>query len=576
MATVAEMFAMAVQNHQAGNLQLALQLYQQIIQADPGHADAHHLLGVLAYRMGRHDQAVGSIRLALSLKPRVAAYHFNLGLAHLALGRVEEARACFQEAVKLQPDFADAHNNLACAFLQLGKPDEAEAHFRLALRSRPDYADAHSGLGIALADQAKLDEAVTHFRQALRIRPDFAEVHSNLATALEHQGRLEEALAHFQQALRIRPGFPEVQQGLALQSLLRGDFEQGWPGYEWRWRLPSALRRSFPQPLWDGSLLGGGTILLYAEQGLGDTLQFIRYAPLVKQRGGKVIVECQPSLLRLLARAPGIDHLVAQGAPLPPFDVQAPLLSLPRILRTALATIPAKVPYLHADAELVKHWKSWKSEVGSRKSEHLHLTADIRHRTSDFLVGIAWQGNPAFRGDRFRSIPLSSFAPLAGLDGVQLISLQKGPGTDQLGWTVDGGRWTEQPIHCPPSTVHRPPFTVHRSPQGWGLLDLGSRLDEASGAFMDTAAVMMNLDLVISSDNAVPHLAGALGVPVWLALPLGPDWRWLLEREDSPWYPTMRLFRQTRCGQWEDVFDRMAEELKKVVSCQLSVVRKPI
>jgi len=193
----------------------------------------------------------------------------------------------------------------------------------------------------------------------------------------------------------------------------------------------------------------------------------------------------------------------------------------------------------------------------------MHLTSDFGLRTSDFLVGIAWQGNPAYGFDRQRSIPLTRFGPLAQVEGVQLISLQKGAGTDQLRWTVDGGQWPEQPIH-------RPPSTVHCSSHGWGVLDLGSGLDEASGAFMDTAAVIMNLDLVISSDNVVAHLAGALGVAVWVALSLVPDWRWLLQRDDSPWYPSMRLFRQTRDGNWEDVFERMAKELKAVVSCQLS------
>jgi len=670
--TAAETCALALHHHQAGNLRQAEQLYRQILQADPDNADAHHLLGALAYQLGRHEQAMASIGQALTLKPGVAAYHSNLGLARQALGQMDEALACFQEALRLQPDSPVAHSNLANALLRQGKPDEAVIHYRQALRLRPNFADAHCGLGLALAaqgdmdqavfhyrqaiglnpdfaeahnnlanallSQGKLDEAVIECRQALRVRPDYAEAHNNLGNALQKQGQLEEAVTHFHQALRLRPDFPEAHNnlanvlkiqgsveeamthcyqalrlqpdsaeahntlgnalvsqgqaeeavthfeealrlrpgfaeahnnlGIALMSqgkqedamthfqealrsqpdlpeahydrsillLLRGDFGQGWAEYEWRWRQPRVAVRSFPQPLWDGSPLNDRTILVHAEQGLGDTMQFIRYVPLVKQRGGKVIVECHPPLLRLLASAAGVDQLVARGSALPEFDVQAPLLSLPRIFQTSLVTIPKAVPYLQADAELVQRWKSRKSEVRSPKSEEMHLTSDFRLPTSDFLVGIAWQGNTIYPADRQRSIPLAHFSRLAQVPGVQLISLQKGPGSDQLRGLP---------------TLTLPP------------------LDETTGAFMDTAAVMKSLDLVISSDTAVAHLAGALGVPVWVALPLVPDWRWLLEREDSPWYPTMRLFRQTRYSHWEDVFERLAAELKTVVSCQL-------
>jgi hypothetical protein len=279
-------------------------------------------------------------------------------------------------------------------------------------------------------------------------------------------------------------------------------------------------------------------LLLLAEQGLGDALQFVRYAPLVKQRGGRVVLQCHPPLMRLLANMPGIDQLVAAGSPLPPFDTYAPLLTLPAIFGTSTSGALEADPYLQANAALVEHWREElkKSEVRSPMSDVQTSSNDIGHRTSDFgrafRVGIAWQGNPIFRIDHQRSIPLARFARLAEIEGVQLISLQKGPGTEQL-----------------------PSFAK-------SVNDLGNRLDEASGPFMDTAAVMKNLDLVISSDTAVPHLAGALGVPVWVALPWVPDWRWLLRCEDCPWYPTMRLFRQTRYGHWDDVFDRIAEELR--------------
>jgi hypothetical protein len=345
-------------------------------------------------------------------------------------------------------------------------------------------------------------------------------------------------LADFDLVLHLDPDFAQAHWNRAVVLLLLGDFERGWPEYEWRWTQPwkkssvgtSPLSPSergagarggaeYSQPLWDGSDVAGRTILLYAEQGMGDTMHFIRYAPLVKQRGGRVVVECQPPLLPLLATAGGIDALVGRGSPLPVFDFQAPLLGLSGIFRTDFTNIPTAIPYLEARSELAEQWRN-----------------TLRSSSSAFRIGIAWQGNPGFLDDWERSMPLAQFAPLAQVPGVQLISLQKGPGTEQL---------------QVPSNAQFPLSTF--------------ALDESAGAFMDTAAIMKSLDLVICSDSAIPHLAGALGVPVWMALPFVPDWRWLLQREDSPWYPTMRLFRQSREGDWEDVFLRIAAELTKLL-----------
>ena len=273
--------------------------------------------------------------------------------------------------------------------------------------------------------------------------------------------------------------------------------------------------RGLPGQVWDGSPLGERTILLYAEQGFGDTIQFIRYAPLVKQLGGTVLVECQASLVRLFGRTEGIDRLIGQGSPLPAYDVQASLLSLPAILRTTSSTIPAGVPYVIPDDRLVEQWRQELNAVPG------------------FRIGICWQGNAEHKRDRFRSMPLCEFEPLARLDGVQLISLQKGQGTEPL--SALGGRFS--------------------------VIDWTSRLDD----FMDTAALMKSLDLIITADTANAHLAGAIGVPVWVVLPFAPDWRWQLDREDSPWYPTMRLFRPREPAKWGKVFQRVASELEKLV-----------
>jgi tetratricopeptide (TPR) repeat protein len=551
LATISEAFTIALEHHQGGRLQAAEQIYRQILQVEPNHSDALHLLGVIAYQVGRHEVAIEYIGRALQVKPDYAEAHNNLGLTLMEKGSLDEAIACYQRSLALKPDYAEAHSNLGNALKDQGrldeaidcqhralrlKPDFAEAHSSLgaalkdqgrlneavvcqhgALRLKPDYAEAHSNLGAALSEQGKLDEAVACYWRAVAMKPDLAETHSNLGLALCAQGKLDEAAACYRRALALKPDYAEAHWNQSLLVLLTGDFERGWAEYEWRWRSKQQRfqRRDFSQPLWDGEPLAGRTILVHAEQGLGDTIQFVRYLPLVKQRGGAVIFECPRALLPLLSSCAGIDRVVARGDELPAFEVQAPLLSLPGIFHAALGAIPAAIPYLAADPGLVQQWRQELS--GS----------------AGFKIGIAWQGDPKHRNDHARSIPLDCFEPLAQSPGVELISLQKETGVEQL-----QGRYH--------------------------ILDLGDRLD-AAGAFLDTAAIMMNLDLIIAADSAVAHLAGALGVPVWLALPFAPDWRWLLKREDSPWYPHHRLFRQSRPGDWNEVFERIAGALRGLV-----------
>jgi tetratricopeptide (TPR) repeat protein len=549
MLTVAQALDLAVQQHQAGQWQQAEQLYRAILQVEPQQVDALHLLGVLASQVGQHEQASTYIGQALRLQPDFVEAHINLGVAlqkqgkleealaslHQALrlqpdsaeahnnlgnvlqeqGQLDEAQACYQQALHLRPDYAEAHNNLGNVLQKQGKLVEALACLQQALRLKPDYTEAHNNLGNVLQKQGKLVEALACLQHALRLKPDFAEAHYNLGNVLKEQGQLTEALASYQQALRLTPDYAEAHWNRALVWLLAGDFEQGWPEYEWRWQRQEASPPRFPQPRWDGASLHGQTILLWAEQGLGDTLQFVRYAPLVQARGGCVLVACQPALVPLLSRCPGIDQLLSQGSPLPPFDAWAPLLSLPGLLQTTLATVPRTVPYLFPDPERVQYWRQ---EL---------------HPLEGFKIGIVWQGNSRHQNDKQRSIPLAQFEPLARVERVQLISLQKGAGREQL------------------------EAVAERFP----VIDLGQRLDGDSLA--DAAAAMQNLDLLIACDTALAHLAGALGVPVWLALPFAPDWRWLLEREDSPWYPSMRLFRQQKWGDWDEVFARMAAALQQ-------------
>jgi lipoprotein NlpI len=438
----------------------------------------------------------------------------------MALGRLEEAAAEFQEAARIKPDYVEAHNNLGSVLHRLDRLDEASAALREALRLKPNYTMARNNLAVVLIDQGRFDEAICVLGELLRADPDFAQAQSNRGVAFMKQGRMAEAQACFERAIELSPEYPEAHRNRAVAWLFDGEFERGWPEFLWRWKCKDYPPHGYSQPLWDGAPLEGRTILLHAEQGMGDTLQFIRYAPWVKQQGGRVVVRCQKSLVQLLSHSAGIDQIAASNDELPPIDCRAALMDLPALCRTTLATVPRDVPYLFTDPSLVAQWrKRLASEPG-------------------FKIGINWQGNPQYRGDRYRSIPLAQFAPLAAIDGVRLYSVQKGSGLEQLG-------------------------TV-----GFPITDLGSRLDEGSGAFLETAAVMQGLDLVVTADTAPAHLAGALGVPVWVALSAAPEWRWMLDRQDSSWYPTMRLFRQSQLVHWGPVFAQMADQLQQLVEEQ--------
>jgi tetratricopeptide (TPR) repeat protein len=524
----------------------AVECYRQAAHFRPQDARMHYLLGVALAKLQRFDEAIAEYERALRLNPSLSEAHNNLGFVLQSQGRVGESIAHWRTALRLHPDSPEVLNNLGNAVQSQGQLEEAIAYYQQALHKRPQFAAAYNNLANVLRNAGRLEEAVAHWHNALRIQADYPEPHYNLGKELQRLGKLDDAAAHYQEALRLKPDYSEARWNRALLWLLLGDFKRGWAEYELRWTQPDFSRRSFMQPRWDGLALAGRTILLHAEQGLGDTLHFIRYASLVQAQGGKVIVDCQPALLRLLSNAAGIDKLVPQGTPLPSFDVEAPLLSLPGIFRTSLETIPATVPYVRADEALVEHWRREMADLAPCPSTP----------ASNLRIGISWQGSPTFHGDRERSMPLAKFAPLAKVLGVRLISLQKGPGTEQL----------KSDVRSPASDVKKPALDIEHRPSNIErlVLDLGSRLDETFGPFMDTAAIMMGLDLVISSDSAIAHLAGALGIPVWVAISFVPDWRWLLQREDSPWYPTMRLFRQSRHGQWDDVFDQMAEELTTI------------
>lgn len=395
----------------------------------------------------------------------------------------------------------------------------AERLYRQALEQEPANASAWCLLGMARSDAGAIDEAIQCYRQAVRLEPGQHAANHNLGNALLLSGDEEAAIGQFRRALAIDPDCADCHKALGLAHLRRGQFAEGWAEYEWRLKCKDKGQFRPYTRLWDGTPHPDGTILLVAEQGLGDTIQFVRYAPLVRQRCAKVILECQKPLIRLLSQCAGIDRIIPRGGEPPEFAAEVPLLSLPRILHPTEQTVPLKVPYLSPDPALVQYWKQVLSGFHGMK------------------VGLAWQGHPAAPVDRPRSIPLARLALLGAVEGVQLVSLQKGAGCEQL---ADG------------------------SP-GLRLMDIGERLDGKSGPFMDTAAIIANLDLVITVDTAVAHLAGALGAPVWILLSYACDWRWLADRDDTPWYPTARLFRQTSLGDWDGVIARVADALREEV-----------
>ncbi|HYV38818.1 MAG TPA: tetratricopeptide repeat-containing glycosyltransferase family protein [Gemmataceae bacterium] len=506
-----------------GRLAEAATAFEQALWLKPDDADTLSNLGNIHFLQGNSDAAIGRYRQALAVRPEFGGAHYNLGVALQQRGQLDEAMVCYRRAVALECGHLDAHVNLGNALKDLGRFDEAIACYQQVLQLQPNFAEVHVNLGIALGEQQHWDEAISCYHHALRLKPTYVEAHTTLGIAMTKLGRFDEAMQWYDKALGLQGDNEGARWNRALLLLMLGDFKHGWPEYEWRWAEHKFARRQFAQPLWDERELRGRSILIHAEQGLGDTLQFIRYLPMVRDRGGRTIVECQAKLVPLLAEMSGIDQLVPRETPLPHFDVQAPLLSLPGIFRTTLDTIPAAVPYLHADSELVNQWR------------------EILHDTSKTLrIGIAWQGSKTNTNDRLRSIPLAHFGRLAAVPGVQLVSLQQGWGTEQM-----------------------------RDLKGqFAVLDLEGRRGEDSLSFANVAAIMKNLDLVVCCDTSMAHLAGALGVPVWIGLQFAHDWRWLLNRDDSPWYPSARLFRQARPNDWEGVFERMAQALEVKVAAK--------
>jgi tetratricopeptide (TPR) repeat protein len=573
-------FAAAMASHQRGALADAENSYRAILHAAPTHFGAIYLLGVVFLQQGRYEAAERQLDLALKANPAVASAHEHYGEALLNLTRPQEALASFDRALALKPDFAEAHGNRGVALARLGqrpealasydaalalKPnyaaawigrgavlqesgrseealesydraiallphsaeafsnrgntlctlrrfDEALASFDRAIALKPDYAEAYYNRGLVLAEIERFAEALACYERAIALKPDYAEAHDNRGNALLALNRPQEALANYEKAIALKPDFAEAIDNRGRCKLLLGRFADGWADYEQRWRKPrfASVRPPCEAPHWKGESIAGRSILVYFEQGLGDAIQFSRYLQLLAERGANVSFMAPPQLVRLLKTLPVPVRFVTALTREDRFDLQCPLMSLPHLMGVELA--PMEGPYLSPDSERVTFWRA-------------------RLAGGGFKIGICWQANPIGLG---RSFPLAALFPLSQMPGVRLIALQKNYGLGQL----------------------------DTRPNGMAVETLGD-FDEGD-AFLDSAAIMASLDLVLTCDTSVAHLAGALNRPVWVALKDVPDWRWMLLRDDSPWYPSMRLFRQHRAGDWTGAFADIEAALEEM------------
>jgi len=528
----------------------ALLSFDRVTELEPDDGEAHYLKAVLLARLNRLDEALETYDRAIALKPDFADAWFEQGDVFRRLNRIEDAISSYDRAIALRSDFAEAYNNKGNLLRALKRLDEARECFDRLIVLKPDMAEAHNNRGTVLRDLERFVEALKSYDRAIELRSDYAEAYSNKGNVLsilgqpqsalrcydraielnpEHEEaycskgnvlcslrRMEEACSCYDIAIALNPDFGDAYWNKGLCRLLTGAFEEGWPLYEWRKKKLARVGVSnYSQPCWSGrESLENKTLLIYGEQGLGDTIQFCRYALLARQKGAHVVLAVQDVLVRLLnSLSPDItiERMTSKRAA---FDYQVALMSLPLTFGTTLSTCPAKVPYLRAEPEKVE---AWKARLGN----------------DGFKVGICWQGNK--KGDVGRAFPLRHFEEIAKLHNVRLISLQKYEGTEQL---------------CD-------------LPSGMKVETLGEEFDDGPDAFVDTAAVIECLDLVITLDTATAHLAGALGRPAWVALKYTPEWRWLLDRSDSPWYPTLKLFRQREPGEWRSVFAAIGAQLAR-------------
>jgi tetratricopeptide (TPR) repeat protein len=546
-----EILSEGISHQQAGRLEEARRQYRKILWRQPHDFNALYLSGTIAYRLGNNRDAIRYLRQTIFLRGDHAEAHKKLGDIFLEQGETSEAIAAYQNAVAHKPEYFDAHFNLANLFWQTGDSERAAFHYEQVIAHNPNFVLAYSNLGAVFHAQGKIEEATDCLRRALEIGSDLAEANYNLGTMLFKQGKSESALPYLQkavalnpqsaearnvlgnslreqgqlsaaidcykEAIELNPDYAEAHRNLGTALLTLGDFQQGLDEYEWRWQMPIFQQdpaSSLIQPLWDGSDLAGKSILIHSEQGYGDTLQFIRYLSLLKERNASVVVACPSPLIRLLSHMEGIEAIADRYDSLPATNWRIPLMSLPHLFGTTLESIPNRIPYISAPETIEREFRA--------PQHNIH-------------VGIVWASKAGHLTANKRSCPFNLLSLILSIPGIYFYSLQK---------------------DVPDSERHL--LEAHHE----RITDLGHQI----GDFADTAGLISKMDLIITVDTAIAHLAGAMGKPVWVLLPHTSDWRWLLDRDDSPWYPTMRLFRQKQIGNWEGVITRVAMDLRKWIN----------
>jgi tetratricopeptide (TPR) repeat protein len=500
--------------HQAGKLKEARSEYRKLLRQYPDNADILHLNGMLLHQMGQTNLAIKNLTQAAALAPQNLEIHLNLFRVLATADNILELERILGILVELSPMDAFLLAQLGEVHVRQGRADEAEPYFRRSVDSNPETYDAWNGLGNILERRGEFGEAEDYYQKSIEIAPNRAEARYNLGNVLRQQNKVAESIEALRKALELDPEFKLAHVHLAFSLFMNGDFEAAWPEYEWRWKVPNfpTPERPFSQPKWDGERLDGKTILVHTEQGFGDTIQFARFTKTMADLGGDIILECAPGLTSLMESAPGVTKTLARGDALPAFDAHVPLLSIPGILSMEVGAIPKQVPYLQASVNKQKYW-----------ADRLKISGKLK-------VGITWQTSTEQLSSSFKSCPLQDYSALFEFDEVNWISLQK---------------------EIPASDL---PLPTH-------LMDISGDLAD----FSDTAAVISELDLVISMDTAVAHLAGALGKPTWLLLSTAGDWRWMKDRSDSPWYPTMQIVRQVNFNDWNEIMMRIRPQIENLI-----------
>ncbi|MBF0329839.1 MAG: glycosyltransferase family protein [Nitrospirae bacterium] len=511
MTTKKELIEAVLKQRENGMLKESSALCTAAVKNFPDDADILHLCGVIESENRDYQNAIISIKKALIINPNMPSAYNNLGVALSESGQLDDAIEAYSKAVSLMGEYAPAYDNLGLALKRNGKLSQAIECFKKAISIDPSYAKAWYHLGNSLYEIGDMDSAEKHLVRATELAPLFADAYGNLGSVYNEKKELSKAIKCYREAIRIKPDHANAHWNLSLALLLSGEFEEGWKEYEWRFALKDSEKRIFSKPKWDcSSQITGKSLLIHTEQGFGDAIQFIRFAPMIKKMDAKIILECQKELTRLFSKVEGVDTVIPEGEKLPEFDLHYPLLSLPLALGITSTNIP-NLPYISPDENEANKWGEL---LGTLKT---------------LKIGLVWAGKPNHFRDRLRSVPASVFAPLLEVAGARFYSLQK----------------------------QNHEYAKTEEIESWGIIDFTDKFYD----FADTAAFISKLDLVVTVDSAIAHLAGAMGKLVWVMIPFVPDWRWLKKETNSRWYPTMKLFRQEEPGKWEPVVMSLRENL---------------